>query len=71
MIMLFRNKHNSHIWLGQTREGIYVKNSSHIDINDITCAACKGFGHSYQLQEINIYHSPYQGQVALGIHNGH
>lgn len=53
------------------RGRIYVKDSSYIDMKEITCAACKGFGHSYQLQETNIYHSPYQGQVVLGIHNDH
>lgn len=36
-----------------------------------TYEECKGCGCSYQHQVKDIYHPPYQDQVAKGTHSGH
>lgn len=36
-----------------------------------TCGVCKGYGHFYQHQEINISHPHDPDQAQEGIHSGH
>lgn len=38
---------------------------------EFTYEVCRDYGHSYLLQGINIFRSPYQGQVEEETHSDH